>query len=189
MNDPVSDDASRPQQLAMAGLSRRQVLKVGLLGGLLLGGAGLAVSLGRPADDPAGGYARLRSADLEVLGALVPVILAGAVPAERMPAALAGTLRGIDDSLTRLSPAMLGLTVQLLDVLALPLTRGPLTGIWGAWSEATPADLGRFLDRWRDSRLALLQRGHASLLQLVLMSWYGRPESWAHCGYPGPPAI
>ena len=29
--------------------------------------------------------------------------------------------------------------------------------------------------------------GHASLLQLILMAWYARPLSWAHCGYPGPP--
>ncbi len=194
MNIPAPHDPTTPKGPGLEGpgqarLGRRHVLKLGLLGGLLLGGAGLAASLARPADGPAPGYARLRAADLDVLGALVPVILAGAVPAERMAAAVAGTLRGIDDSLDRLSPAMLGLTVQLLDVLASPVTRGPLTGLWGAWSEATPKEVGRFLDRWRDSRLALLQRGHASLLQLVLMSWYGRPESWAHCGYPGPPAL
>ncbi|MCF9006826.1 twin-arginine translocation pathway signal protein, partial [Pseudomonas carnis] len=23
----------------------------------------------------------------------------------------------------------------------------------------------------------------------VIMAWYFRPESWAHCGYPGPPKI
>ncbi|HAJ85797.1 MAG TPA: twin-arginine translocation pathway signal protein, partial [Pseudomonas sp.] len=29
----------------------------------------------------------------------------------------------------------------------------------------------------------------ASLLQMILMAWYACPASWAHCGYPGPPAV
>jgi len=24
---------------------------------------------------------------------------------------------------------------------------------------------------------------------MVMMAWYTRAESWAHCGYPGPPAV
>jgi hypothetical protein len=31
--------------------------------------------------------------------------------------------------------------------------------------------------------------GHASLLQLVMLAWYGNPDSWSHCGYPGPPTV
>ncbi|WP_263143741.1 twin-arginine translocation pathway signal protein [Pseudomonas sp. RIT-PI-AD] len=173
-----------------AGLSRRGLLKVGLLGGALLGSAGLAASLGGcSASGPAPGFRCLRAGDLDLLRALIPVVLAGAVAAPRMPEAVSGTLASIDRNLDHLSPEMLKLSLQLFDVLVLPLTRGPLTGIWGAWANASAEDLRRFLERWRDSSIGLLKMGHGSLLQLVSMSWYGRPESWAHCGYPGPPTV
>jgi hypothetical protein len=36
-----------------------------------------------------------------------------------------------------LSPEMLKLTRQLFDVLGMAVTRGPLTGIWGSWENAS----------------------------------------------------
>jgi hypothetical protein len=82
------------------------------------------------------------------------------------------------------------LTQQLFDVLAMPVTRGPLTGVWGGWENASPEQYSAFsCERWQNSSLSLLRMGHASLLQLVMMSWYERPESWAQCGYPGPPTV
>jgi hypothetical protein len=104
-----------------------------------------------------------------------------------MPAAIEGTLRSIDLSLSYLSPELLKLTVQLFDVQAMAVTRGPLTGIWGSWENASAADIRTFLERWQNSSLDLLRMGHSSLLQLVQMAWYSRAESWGHCGYPGPP--
>ena len=173
-----------------AGLSRRGLLKVGLFGSAFLATAGVTASLsGCSASVPASGLATLRSSDLPFLRALIPVVLAGAVKAEAMPAAVEKTIAGIDFSLTRFSPAMLTLTVQLFDVLSMAVTRGPLTGIWGSWENASRDDITHFLERWQNSSLSLLRMGHASLLQLVMMAWYGRPESWAHCGYPGPPKI
>lgn len=172
------------------GLSRRRLLKVGLLGSAFLGGAGLTATLsGCSASVPQAGFAVIRASDLAFLNALIPVMLDGAVPAAKMPEAVAGTLESLDYSLQHLSPELRGLTVQLFDVLALPLTRGPLTGVWGSWDKASPAAVCAFLERWQNSSIGLLQMGHASLLQLVMMSWYGRPESWAHCGYPGPPTV
>ncbi|MBO3278272.1 twin-arginine translocation pathway signal protein [Pseudomonas schmalbachii] len=176
--------------VAAPGLSRRGVLKVGLLGGAFLATAGVTASLsGCTADTPAQGLRIVRQSDLPFLRALIPVLLAGAVPAERMADAVQGTLQSLDYSLDRLSPEMLKLTRQLFDVLALPLTRGPLTGIWGGWEKAGAEDVQNFLQRWENSSISLLRLGHCSLQQMVLMAWYGRPESWVHCGYPGPPKI
>ncbi|GLK87088.1 twin-arginine translocation pathway signal protein [Pseudomonas turukhanskensis] len=181
MNDSV---------VAAPGLSRRGLLKVGLMGSAFLATAGLAATLsGCSASTPANGFAILRDADLPFLKALIPVMLAGAVKPEQMPQAIDGTLQNLDYSLNRLSPEMLKLTVQLFDVLAMAVTRGPLTGIWGSWENASSEDITHFLNRWQNSSLSLLRMGHASLLQLVMMAWYGRPESWAHCGYPGPPRV
>ena len=173
-----------------AGLSRRGLLKVGLFGSAFLATAGVTASLsGCSASVPASGMSTLRSSDLPFLRALIPVMLDGAVSAEQMPQAIDGTLKSLDTSLAHLSPEMLKLTVQLFDVLALPITRGPLTGVWGSWDNASADDVRNFLVRWQNSSLSLLRMGHASLLQLVMMAWYSRQEAWAHCGYPGPPTV
>ncbi|NWD72135.1 twin-arginine translocation pathway signal protein [Pseudomonas gingeri] len=171
-------------------LSRRGVLKIGLCAGAFLSTAGLAASLsGCSAGRPASGFVVLQANDLPFLQALIPVMLEGAVAAEKIPAAIDQTLASLDYSLAHLSPEMLKLTRQLFDVLGMGITRGPLTGIWGSWENASDAQIHAFLDRWENSYLSLLRMGHASLLQLVMMAWYNRAESWAHCGYPGPPKV
>ncbi|MFV3404260.1 MULTISPECIES: twin-arginine translocation pathway signal protein [Pseudomonas] len=161
-------------------MQRRELLKFGLGASLFLGTASLA---GCTRQTPANGYHVLRDDDLPLLQALIPVLLAGTQATPHT------VLESLDGKLAALSPAMLRLTRQLFDVLSLPLTRGPLTGVWGRWSAASHADIEAFLARWRSSSLSLLRQGHASLLQLLQMAWYERPESWAACGYPGPPKI
>ena len=171
-------------------LSRRGLLKFSLGASAFLATAGLGASLsGCSSSVPANGFASLRTGDLAFLRALVPVMLTGAVSSERMPDAVEGTLKSLDYNLDHLSPEMLKLTRQLFDVLGMAVTRGPLTGIWGSWENASANDIRQFLDRWENSSLSLLRMGHSSLVQLVMMAWYGRKESWAHCGYPGPPTV
>ena len=171
-------------------LSRRGVLKVSVCASALLATAGLTASLsGCSASASARGFSVLRSSDLAFLRALIPVMLAGSVVAASMPDAAKATLNKLDNNLNHLSPALLGLTQQLFDVLAMPVTRGPLTGVWGRWENASPEDIQHFLLRWQNSSLNLLKMGHGSLVQLVMMSWYECPQSWAVCGYPGPPKI
>jgi hypothetical protein len=171
-------------------LSRRGLLKFSLGASAFLATAGLGASLsGCSSSLPASGFAMLRSGDLLFLRALIPVMLDGAVVSGKMPMALDQTLRGLDNSLNYLSPEMLKLTRQLFDVLGMAVTRGPLTGIWGSWENASADEIRHFLERWENSSLSLLRMGHSSLLQLVMMAWYSRAESWAHCGYPGPPTV
>jgi len=159
---------------------RRDLLRFSLGVSAFLAGASL---VGCSAQTAASGYQVLRDDDLPLLRALIPVVLAGTQASEHL------VLHSLDRKLAALSPEMLKLTRQLFDVLSLPLTRGPLTGVWGAWAQASPAQVTAFLQRWQDSSLNLLRMGHASLLQLLQMAWYERPESWAACGYPGPPTI
>ena len=171
-------------------LSRRGVLKIGLCASAFLATAGLGASLsGCSASSPANGFAIIRDSDLGFLRALLPVMLEGTVAAEKLPAATEQTLRSLDHGLDHLSPQMLKLTQQLFDVLGMSVTRGPLTGIWGSWENASSEQIRNFLHRWENSYLNLLRMGQGSLLKLVIMAWYFRPESWAHCGYPGPPKI
>ncbi len=163
-----------------AALNRRGLLKFSLGATLFLGGASL---VGCSATTPANGFRILRVDDLPMLRAVIPVVLEGT------RALLDKVLARLDEALASLSTEMLKLTRQLFDVLALPLTRGPLTGVWGAWEQAEAARIQAFLLRWRDSSLNLLRQGYCSLLQLLLMAWYSLPESWGACGYPGPPKI
>jgi hypothetical protein len=159
---------------------RRDLLRFSLGASIFLSATGL---VGCTAQTSAQGYQLLRDDDLPLLRALIPVVLAGTQAAETW------VLHSLDHKLAALSPEMLKLTRQLFDVLSLPLTRGPLTGVWGAWEQASATQVTAFLQRWQDSSLNLLRMGHASLLQLLQMAWYERPESWAACGYPGPPKI
>ena len=171
-------------------LSRRGLLKFSLGSSLFLTTAGLGASLsGCSPSQPAHGLMALRENDLPLLRSLIPVMLDGAVTAGQLLAASDATLRNLDTGLAHLSPPMLKLAHQLFDVLTLGVTRGPLTGIWGSWENARAEDIRQFLARWQDSSLDLLRQGHSSLLQMVMMAWYSRPEAWAHCGYPGPPSI
>ncbi|MVV49998.1 twin-arginine translocation pathway signal protein [Pseudomonas sp. PB120] len=171
-------------------LSRRGLLKFSLGATAFLATAGLGASLsGCSSSAAANGFTTLRSGDLLFLRALIPVMLDGAVAAEKMPAAIDQTLHCLDNGLDHLSPEMLKLTRQLFDVLGMAVTRGPLTGIWGSWENASADEIRHFLDRWENSSLSLLRMGHSSLQQLVMMAWYSRAESWVHCGYPGPPTV
>jgi hypothetical protein len=179
-----------PSLPATPALSRRGLLKFSLGASAFLATAGLGASLsGCSSSIPADGFAILRRADLLFLRALVPVMLNGSVAVEKMPMAVADTLHCLDNALNHLSPEMLKLTQQLFDVLGMAVTRGPLTGIWGSWENASADEIRHFLDRWENSSLSLLRMGHSSLLQLVMMAWYSRAQSWVHCGYPGPPTV
>lgn len=161
-------------------MHRRDLLAFSLGASAFLATASL---VGCTPQAPAAGLRVLRDDDLPLLSALVPVVLAGTQASTPL------VLHSLDHKLAALSPQMLKLTRQLFDVLSLPLTRGPLTGIWASWETASPAQVNAFLRRWSNSSLDLLRMGHASLLQLLLMAWYERPEAWAACGYPGPPKV
>ncbi|MFK3817592.1 twin-arginine translocation pathway signal protein [Pseudomonas sp. NPDC089407] len=142
-------------------MHRRDLLRFSVGASAFLAGASL---VGCSAQSPAPGFQTLRADDLPLLRALFPVVLAGTQATETL------VLHSLDRKLAALSPEMLKLTRQLFDVLSLPLTRGPLTGVWGAWAQAGPAQVTAFLQRWQDSSLNLLRMGHASLLH--------RPIAW-----------
>jgi hypothetical protein len=170
-------------------LDRRSLLKLGLGATMALGTAGLTASLsGCSSSAPAANFAVLRDSDLPLLRALYPAVI-GPHPAFDDGEAVNAATVQLDRSLQAASPFVQGEVLNLLGMLSLPLTRGPLTGIWGDLAQASPAQLEAFLLRWRDSRFELLRKGHKALLQLLQLSWYATPQSWAAVGYPGPPQV
>lgn len=174
--------------IASTPLSRRSLLKLGLGASAVLATAGLTATLsGCSSSAPASGFQVLRDSDIPMLGAIMKALVGPhtAVNAANLDAAIAQ----LDTTLSWTSLAAQKQLTDLFGLLSMGVTRGPLTGLWGNWENATDEQVRAFLERWRDSRLDMLRQGHSALNQLLQMAWYALPVSWEAAGYPGPPAI
>ena len=128
---------------------------------------------------------------LAILGAIVPAVLAGALPqapAERADA-LRETKAAVVDAIGALPPAAQHELAQLFALLAFAPARLALARVNEPWTSATPEAIAAFLDRWRDSRWQMQRAAYSALHQLVLAAWYGNPRAWPAIGYPGPPTL
>ena len=173
-------------------LSRRQFLKTGLAGSLLLA---TAFALHKPLDRlgkrtlveavPFDGALRL------VMPALAPVILLGAMPVDKAQR-LVAIQRATDSvaiAVSALSASAQRELAELFALLAFAPTRMTVAGVGSPWPEATEEEISRFLERWRNSSLDLLKSGYLALHDLTFGAWYADPLTWAGIGYPGPPKV
>jgi hypothetical protein len=170
-------------------ISRRTFITTGILGAAALATAHWLRGPHAPAGDAS---LRVLDADAQaIMGALVPVLLAGALPvaADARTQAVAATVRGIDMAITGLSPSAQDELRQLFALLALPPARLAIARVSEPWDRASEADVRACLDRFRGSSLTLLRSAYAALHQLTFAAWYGNPASWARIGYPGPPEL
>jgi hypothetical protein len=138
--------------------------------------------------------ASLQSLDADgesIMRAIVPVMLAGALPQDRSQRhdAVRETIVNIDRAINGLSPHQIDEIGQLFTLLALAPVRWSLTRSTRSWDEATASDVDAFLARLRDSRIALLRAAYDALHQLVFAAWYGNPRAWDALGYDGPPVL
>ncbi len=166
--------------------SRRTFLKVGL-------GAAAILAIGggiyRAVHPPVPGQRFVLDGEAKaVLEAIVPVILAGAMPSDGAPRAeaLARTVGHVNGAILGLPLATQKEVQDLFGLLALGPARRLLTGVPDGWASARPEDVQAFLQSWRLHRLAMLQAAYAALHDLVMGGWYADPASWAAIGYPGP---
>jgi len=161
-------------------------MKVGALAALTLAGGGALYRALHPAGQlqrfVLGGEARA------ALDAMVPAMLAGALPA--LPALRAAAISATTE---RVHQAIRGLPLNaqkevqdLFALLALAPARRVLTGVSGGWPNANAEQVASFLQRWRFHRLAMLQTAYHALHDLIIGSWYADPSSWSAIGYPGP---
>jgi len=170
-------------------ISRRTFITTGVLGAAALA---TAHWLRGPHSPPGDASLRTLDADAQaIMGAIVPVLLAGALPiaAEARRRAIAETVRGVDIAVAGLSPNAQDELRQLFALLALPPARLAIARVIGPWDEASEADVRAFLDRFRGSSLTLLRSAYGALHQLTFAAWYGNPASWPRIGYPGPPEL
>lgn len=173
--------------------SRRTFIVAGLAGGAALTLA--AWWRGRdplPATDVAlQPLASLDAAAPAILGAIIPVVLDGALPdnATERRDAIAETLRDVAVAVAGLPPATQRELGELFALLGFGPARIALARVGPPWSEASPAEVGAFLERWRLSGFALLRSAYDALHQIVFAAWYGNPRSWPATGYDGPPRL
>lgn len=165
--------------------NRRSFLKAGALGALVLaagGGIYRAVHTPRPQRFVLDGEARA------ALGAIVPALLAGALPLDPAgrKAAVAGTIEGVHTAISNLPLAVQKEVQDLFGLLALAPARRLLTGVSGGWANADPNQVTAFLQDWRLHRFALLRTAYGALHDLALGAWYAQPANWSAIGYPGP---
>ena len=170
-------------------MKRRQFLRAGLVGGALLAAGGAWVVWRDVRDADASSPVRDRIA--EILGALTPVLLATALPADPAPrtAAVARIIDDVKAVIGAFPPAVRAELTDLFRLLDIRIARRLLTGVASDWHDADPAAVQEFLERWRRSPFALLQSGYFALHDLVLGAWYASESSWPALKYPGPPLV
>ncbi|MGL6072338.1 hypothetical protein [Craterilacuibacter sp.] len=167
--------------------SRRQLLKTGLAGSLLLLGAGF---LARPeadkadkAETPASSLLFLHGGDSNLLAAITPVMLGLSMDAASRESVVAG----VDRAVSGLPMLVQGEVRQLLDLLGNRWGRRYLAGVKAPWATAGNTELASFLENWRQSRFTLLRSGYQALHGLINAAWYASPQSFAALGYDVPP--
>ena len=170
-------------------ISRRAFLVTGVLGAAALATAAWLKGPHAPAS-----IVPRRALDADgdsIMAAIVPVLLAGALPAApgERATAIAETLAAIDGAIAGLPPAAQKEIQQLFALLAAPPVRIALARIGSGWPHAAPDDVRRFLDRMRGSSWSLLRSAYDALHQLTFAAWYGNPRAWDSIGYSGPPEI
>ena len=126
-----------------------------------------------------------------IVAAIVPVILAGALPDDPAArrSAIDETVAGVARAVAGLPPAAQRELGELFALLGVAPARFLATGVGASWSTAGAGDVAAFLERWRTSGIALLRSAYDALHQLVLAAWYGNPRAWSAIGYPGPPRL
>jgi hypothetical protein len=172
--------------------ARRRLIFAGIAGTVLLGLARVIERPSGPANAEAQHAAGALSADgIDVMHALVPALLAGALP--RDPVARA---RALDDTLAGIATAIEGLAPiareELTSLFAL-LAWAPLRWILGgslvSLSAMTAADADALLESLRASRWSKKRAAYDALHQITFAAWYANPLSWPAIGYPGPPEL
>lgn len=162
--------------------SRRSFLKTGLLGAAAIAAAGTGYLVLHPTPAPAP-YV-FDDAAKGVLSAIIPVLLAGALPpgAEAIKQAIARTQTAVHSLPLPTQKEV----ADLLNLMQLGPARRLLTGIEQDWSAAGQDAIRDFLQAWRTHRSPTLQTGYLALHDLVLGPWYGDESTWERIGYPGP---
>lgn len=184
----------KAQQETGADLNRRQFIKTGLFGGLLLSTVHLGACSTKTLKAPLNSnqqspYRFLTRDDALMLSALLPAMLAQnwpSGPAEQRQAE-ADTLQRIDTFLVRVGSFNQHEIRKLFDLLQMRLARGLATGIWRNWETTDKQQIEAFLQDWKHSVIGLFNSGYNGLSDIICFAWYSNPQNTLSFGYSGVP--
>jgi hypothetical protein len=181
----VSREDPRPPFL----LDRRELVRRGLVGTILIAAAGAAGAFWWPTRHrkPRSGLRVFDETEASILSAVAATVL-GIEPGA--PSSDEVDVVGRVDALLALSPvAVRREFARLLRVFENGAT-GLLTATgWTSFTAASPASREARLRAWQTSRIALFRTGFQAMKRLCAACYYSSPVSWAAIGYPGPPDI
>ncbi|MEO8486794.1 MAG: hypothetical protein ABI585_10705 [Betaproteobacteria bacterium] len=170
--------------------TRRRLLQAGFAGTVVLALAG-GVAWFRPRSQAGVGSAGWDRETRDIVRAIAPSMLAGALPADvaDRSSAIDETVGAIERAVAGLPPAARAELGQLFALLALDVGRRVFAGVPSPWNEASRGEIDAFLAAWQASGWELKRSAYDALHQLVLASWYANPRAWPAIGYPGPPML
>jgi hypothetical protein len=166
-------------------VQRRDFLKKGLLGGIMLalGGTGLLLYPGRHLAAPTQALKVLDERAFQVMVA----IAARVVPYPGADAVVIA--QAVDTALSCTAPESQSDLVKLLGLFENALPGLLLDGRAAPFTRLDPEAQDRVLTRWRDSRLVLRRSGYHALRRLCLGAYYADPSAWPVLHYRGPPDL
>ncbi len=186
MSRESSTDGSARASLGL--FSRRNLLRGGVGGALLLGlgGVGLALQSTRIGSPPSELLLVLTQEERAIVAAIAARLCPQ--PGPDVPGADAIGVASLADRL--LSRAEPGTVADVKSVLA--LFENGLTGALffervRPFTQLDPEAQDAVLCAWRDSRVALRRTVFRALSSMVTALYFGDPRTWPGIGYPGPP--
>jgi|GEM_PF-242295 len=169
---------------------RREFLKKGLLGALILavgGGAWLFTRRTRAQRSLEGPFQVLSAEEatvvLAVANRLVPERVGFPRPLD------VGVPRKVDAILAMAHPATQKEARQLLRLFENALTGVVFEGQLRTFTSSSPEEQDERLRGWATSRITLRRTGYRALKRLVYAAYYASPETWPVIGYAGPPDL
>jgi hypothetical protein len=137
-----------------------------------------------------GRYA-MRAGDADVMRAVIPALLDGALPAnaDARRAAIERTVTAVEVAIAGLPPGSRDELAAMFAMLSFAPVRIALAGVGPAWRDADVRDVDAFIVRLQTSRWQVKRAAYDALHQLTFAAWYADDSTWAAIGYAGPPAL
>ena len=170
-------------------MRRRDVLRTGMLGGLLLAVGGIGF-LGRETTLPIGPFKHQLKVLSEREFAVLQAITGRMIPPHPLfpSAEKVNCVLNADSILARTSFDSQAEVKKLLNLFEVPLISFLFEGNLHPFTRLTPTTQDQRLRGWQNSRIALRRTGFQALRSLVMASYYASPLTWEGMGYAGPPA-
>jgi len=164
-------------------MKRRRFLKLGILGGVVLGAAGLGLWPSRKEHAPKRALKVLDERRFAVMAAVAArtVRTKAADPVE--------IAHRVDDYLALQTEQVQGDIKSLLLLFENALAGLLFDGRVKPFTRLSPEAQDGVLLAWRDSKITVRRAGYHALRKLTMSAYWAMPEHWAEAGYNGPPAI